>query len=234
LAQNARKIVLVDLETENTGMDAMADSRRIISIQIGDSTRQDLYYADASVGERSLLQASIQVRMLIKQGYVFAGYNVKGFEVPILKKYLGLTIPEVNVMDLRDMEGVKRLQQETGKKVLELKEVCSAYGILPDHRRPMDEKAELIKKKPEVLAQANEAARELVAKGWNSESSLKYALDTMAAGRAMLESYEEFVQKGGATDTLFHKFAVGEVIYEHRLLQALQQPTEPSPANPRA
>jgi polysaccharide pyruvyl transferase WcaK-like protein len=232
LAQEARKTTIIDVKTENSGADLMADNRRIISIQIGDSTRQELYYADASVGERSLFQAVIRIRMLISQGCVLAGYGLKGFEVPLLKRFLAVTIPEANALDLRDMDSVKRLQQKTGKASLDLSEVCSEYGIPADHRRLMDEKAEPLKKKPEILAQANEAAKQLVAKGWNSDSSLKYALDTIANGHAILESYEEFVQKGGAVDTLFHKYAVGDVACEHRLLQALQQHSTPTSASP--
>jgi len=232
LAQDARKTTIIDIKTENTGADFMADNRRIISIQIGDSARQDLYYADASVGDRSLFQGVIRIRMLIAQGCVLAGYGLKGFEVPLLKRFLAVTIPEANTLDLRDMDGVKRLQQKTGRALLELEEVCSEYGIPADHRRLMDEKAEPLKKRQEILAQANEAAKQLVAKGWNSDSSLKYALDTIVTGHAVLESYEEFVQKGGAGDTLFHKYAVGDVVCEHRLLQALQQPSAPTSASP--
>jgi hypothetical protein len=234
LAQDVRKTTIIDVKTENIGADVMADNRRIISIQIGDSTRQDLYYADASVGERSLFQAIIRVKMLILQGYVLAGYDLKGFEVPLLKRFLAVTIPEANTFDLRDMDSVKRLQQKTGKASLELSEVCSEYRISADHKRLMDEKAEPLKKKQEILVQANEAAKELVAKGWSSDSSLKYALDTIATGHAILESYEEFVQKGGAGDTLFHKYAVGDVVCEHRLLQALQRPSTPTSASPPA
>ena len=232
MAQDARKTTIIDIKTENTGADFMADNRRIISIQIGDSARQDLYYADASVGDRSLFQGVIRIRMLIAQGCVLAGYGLKGFEVPLLRRFLAVTIPEANTLDLRDMDGVKRLQQKTGRALLELEEVCSEYGIPADHRRLMDEKAEPLKKRQEILAQANEAAKQLVAKGWNSDSSLKYALDTIVTGHAVLESYEEFVQKGGAGDTLFHKYAVGDVVCEHRLLQALQQPSAPTSASP--
>ena len=223
MAQSGRKTVIIDVEMENTGAEVVDDSRRIISVQIGDSTKQDLYYAEASVGERSLFQVPVRVNMLMSQGCVFAGYNIKRFELNFLKKFLGVTIPESSVLDLRDMNGVTKLQRRTGKALLELDEVCSEYGIPADHKRLMDEKAEPFKKKPEILAQANEAAQQLVAKGWSPDSSLKYALDMVANGHAVFESYEEFVQKGGAEDTLFHKYAVGDVICEYQLLQALQQ-----------
>lgn len=234
MAQDVRKPVIIDAEMENTGADAIADNRRVISVQIGDSARQDLYYADASVGERGLFQVAIRVRMLVSQGYLFAGYNIKELEVPFLRRFLGVTIPEANVLDLRDMEGVKKLQLKTGKSTLELDEVCGEYGIAADHKRPMAEKADLIKKKPEIVAQANEAAQQLVAKGLDPGSAQKHALDRIAMGHAILEAYDEFVQRNGAADTLFHRYAVGDVVYEHRLLQALQQPTAPRPANPRA
>lgn len=231
MAQNVRKTVIIDIKTENTGADAMADSKRIISVQIGDPAKQDLYYADANVGERSLFQAAIRIRMLIAQGYLFAGYNLKEFEVPLLRRFLALPIPGANVLDLRDFDGVKRLQQKTGKASLELEEVCREYGIPVEHKRQMDEKVEALKKKPEILAQANEAAKQLAAKGWTTDYSIKYALESISSGHAVLESYEEFVQKGGAGDSLYYKYAVGDVICEHLLLQALQRPSTPAPAS---
>jgi len=208
----------------------MSDNRRVLSVQIGDSTKQELYYADASTGDRSLFQVPVRVGRLASQGCIFAGYNIKAFEVNFLRKFLGVRIQDTSVVDLREMDAVKKLQEKTGKAFLELEEVCSAYGISTDHRRLLDEKVELLKKKPEILAQANEAAKQLEAKGWTPDSSLKSALDRIATGNAVLESYQEFVQKNGAEDSVFYKYAVGDVICEHRLLQALQQGT----ASPQA
>jgi len=232
LSQSARKIIMVDVKTENTGVDAMADSKRIISVQIGDAAKQDLYYADANVGDRSLFQAAIRIRMLIAQGCLLAGYNLKEFEVPVLKRFLALPVPSANALDLRDLEGVKKLQQETGKPFLELEEVCRECGIPVEHNRPLNEKAEALKEKPEIQAQANEAAKQLEAKGWTAASSVNYALERIATGHAVLEAYQEFVQRDGAGDSLYYKYAVGDVLCEHLLLPVLQQPTAPRPASP--
>ena len=232
LAQDVRKTIIIDVKTENTGADAVADTRRIISVQIGDTAKQDLYYADANVGDRSLFQAVIRIRMLIAQGSLLAGYNLKELEVPLLKRFLALSIPGANVLDLRDFDGVKGVQQKTGKSFLELEEVCREYGIPVEHNRALSQKAEALKKEPEIQAQANEAAKQLEAKGWTSDASIKYALGRIATGHAVLEAYQEFVQRDGAGDSLYYKYAVGDVLCEHLLLQVLQQPTAPRPASP--
>lgn len=200
----------------------MADNKRIISVQIGDSTKQELYYADAHDPSLSISLVPQRVKTLIAEGCVFAGYNVKGFDLLFLKQFLGVEIPEANILEIRDMDGVKKLQQKTGKKFYRLEEVCREYGISADHKRLMDESAEPIKKRPDVLALANTAARQLVAnKGWSLDFSLKYTLDKIAGGRAIYEAYLEFVQKDGTKDTLFHQYAIGDVICEHQLMQNL-------------
>ncbi len=214
--------LVIDIETENTGADIMNDNKRIISVQIGDSTKQDLYYADASDSARSLSQVPLRVKSLVSQKYVFAGYNLKGFDLPFLKQFLGIEIPEANVLELRDMDGVRKLQQRTGKRSYRLEEVCREYGIVTEHKRLMDEKDEPFKRRPDILAQADVAAKRLVEeKGWGLDFSLKYTLDKIAGGHAILDSYKEFVQKDGAKETLFHRYAVGDVICEHQLMQKL-------------
>lgn len=222
LTQNSRETVVIDIETENTGADIMADNKRIISVQIGDSTKQELYYADAHNPSLSTSQVAQRVKTLIGEGNVFAGYYLKGFDLPFLKQFLGVEIPEANTLEITEMDGVKKLQQRTGRRSYKVEDVCKEYGIPADHKRMMDERAEPFKKRPEVLALADTAARQLVAdKGWSYDFSLNYKLDKIAGGRAIYDSYLEFVRKDGAKDTLFHQYAVGDVICEYQLMQKL-------------
>jgi len=236
LALNANKMVIIEVVTENTGADVMADNKRVLAVVMGDSTKQDLFYADANEGDRSLFGAAMQINALIAKNYVLAGHNVKGYELQFLRRFLNLNIPEYMTLDLRDLDGVIELQQRPEKPVFKLEDVLAEYKIPLDHRRPIDEKAELLKKKPELIAQADAAAQQLASsKGWSQEFSRQYALNNMATGQAILESYEEFVQKGGSSDTAFFKYAAGDVIAEHKLIEALRKPkaaTSPKAAPP--
>lgn len=222
MTQNNRETVVIDIETENTGADIIADNKRIISVQIGDSTKQELYYADARIPSLSTSQVPQRVRTLIAEGSIIAGYYLKGFDLPLLKQFLGVEIPEVNILEITEMDGIKKLQQRTGRRSYKVEDVCKEYGISADHKRLMDKRAEPLKKTPEVLALAETAARRLVAeKGWSYDFSLNYKLDKIAGGRAIYDSYLEFVQAGGAKETLFHQYAVGDVICEYQLMQRL-------------
>jgi hypothetical protein len=214
--------LVIDIETENTGADIMADNTRIISVQMGDSEEQKLYYADAHDPSLSTSQVPQRVETLIAEGKVFAGYNLKGFDLPLLKQFLGVEIPEANVLEIAEMDGVKKLQQRSGRRSYRVEDVCKEYGISVDHKRLMDEKAETFKKRPEVLALADTSARQLVEeKGWSYAFSLNYKLNKIAVGRAIYDSYLEFVRAGGARETLFHRYAVGDVICEYQLMRRL-------------
>jgi DNA polymerase III epsilon subunit-like protein len=213
---------VIDIETENTGADVMADNKRIISVQIGDSTSQELYYADARNPSLSTSQVPQRIRTLIAEGNVLAGYNLKGFDLQFLKKFLGVEIPEVNVLEIGEMDGVKKLKQRTGKRFYKLEELCKEYGIPADHKRQMDERAGPFKRTSEVQALAENAARKLVEEeGWTFNFALEKKLGTISIGRAIYDSYLEYVQKDGAKETLFHRYAVGDVICEHQLMQRL-------------
>ena len=215
-------VVVVDIETENTGAEIMADNKRIISVQLGDSSNQELYYADALDSSQSLVQVKTRINSIVKDGGVLAGYNVKGFDIPILKQFLEVTIPDANVLEIGEMKEMVELAQKVGKKHLRLEEACTEFGISSNHKWLMNARAEKFKNDPAVLANADKAAqRFVIARGWSFNFSRGYAIDKIAGGRAILESYQEFVSKRGSKDTLFYEYAVGDVVCEYRLMEAL-------------
>ena len=225
MAQSSGKTVFLDVIMENTGADPIGDSKRIMSVQIGDSSKQDVFYAESNTGDQSLFGALMQVNSLVAKNYTFVGHNLKGMELYFLRRFLNVSIPEYMVLDLRDQEGVMKLQQRPEKPLFKLEEVLSEYKIPLDYRLPIDANAELIRKKPEIVAQADEAAKLIsTSKGWSPEFSRQYALNNIATGTAIKEAYDEFVQKAGAKDTIYYKFATGDIVAEHKLLEALRKP----------
>ena len=80
--------LIIDIETENTGSDIMRDNKRIISVQIGDATEQELYYDDSEDSQWILGRAETKIASLLSQGHIFAGYNLKNFDLHFLKHFL--------------------------------------------------------------------------------------------------------------------------------------------------
>ena len=70
---------VIDIETENTGTDIMEDNKRLLSVQIGDDTIQNLYWADSKYPQWTLESAKKEIASLLAQGVIFSGYNIKGF-----------------------------------------------------------------------------------------------------------------------------------------------------------
>lgn len=78
----------------------MKDNKRIISVQIGDDTKQNLYWADSKNPLWTLESAEKEIASLLSQGVIFSGYYIKGFDIPLLKQFLGIEIPHSNVLDI--------------------------------------------------------------------------------------------------------------------------------------
>jgi hypothetical protein len=213
------KTLILDIETENTGYDVMADNKRIISVQIGDSTKQELYYADASSQDDSLARAKERIYGLLDVGTVFSGYNITGFDIPILTKFLNVEIPMKNILELSKTPLVANICQQRNRKTLRLEDICTQLSINSAHKEEMNKKAETYKTKPEIISQAKEAARDLASrKGWDLDFSLKYAVDKIAGGNAIYDSYKDFITSGGSENTLFYRYAVGDIVSEYELL----------------
>jgi hypothetical protein len=212
---------IIDIETENTGADIMEDNKRILSVQIGDYTKQNLYWADSGDPRWTLESAKNEIASLLSQGVIFAGYNIKGFDVRFLKQFLGVEIPESNILDLCLCQSQK-LTQLTGKNKPRLEDACRACGVKVTHKQRMNEKAKKYKSNEAFKKQALTKAKELVKnKGWSLDFSYDYALDKIAGGNAIYDAYLEFVKSSGQKNTLFYEYAIGDVISEYSLLKAL-------------
>jgi len=211
----------IDIETENTGTDIMEDNKRIISVQIGDDTKQNLYWADSKDPKWNLESAKKEIESLLSQGVIFIGYNIKGFDVRFLKQFLGVEIPESNILDICQCQSQK-LTQLTGKNKPRLEEACAACGVKVTHKQRMNEKAKKYKSMEAHKKQALAKAKELVEnKGWGSDFSYNYALDKVAGGNAIYDAYQEFAKSNGQKETLFYEYAIGDIISEYQLFKAL-------------
>lgn len=210
---------IIDIETENTGTDIIEDNKRILSVQIGDDTIQNLYWADSKDPQWTLESAKKEIASLLSQGVIFSGYNIKGFDVRFLKQFLGVEIPEASILDLCQSP---KITQFTGKNKARLEEACAACGVKVTHKQRMNEKAKKYKSmkanKDRALAKANKLVEN---RGWSQDFSYNYALDKVAGGNAIYDAYLEFVKSGGQKDTLFYEYAIGDVISEYQLLKAL-------------
>ncbi|MGD0978602.1 MAG: hypothetical protein ABR962_05605 [Candidatus Bathyarchaeia archaeon] len=210
---------IIDIETENTGTDIMEDNKRILSVQIGDDTTQNLYWADSKDSQWTLESAKKEIASLLSQGVIFSGYNIKGFDIRFLKQFLGVEIPEANILDLCQSP---KITQFTGKNRARLEEACAACGVKVTHKQRMNEKAKKYKSMEAHKHKALAKAKELVEKrGWDQDFSFNYVLDKVAGGNAIYDAYLEFVKSGGQKNTLFYEYAIGDVISEYQLLKAL-------------
>jgi hypothetical protein len=213
--------LIIDIETENTGTDVMEDNKRIISVQIGDDKKQDLYWADAKDQQWSLECAKREIASLLSQGIIFAGHNIRGFDVRFLKEFLGVEIPESHIHDPCECQSEK-MTRLTGRNHPKLEEACAAFGIKVTHKQRMNEKAMKYKSNEAFKKQALTKAKELVKeKGWTLNYAYDRVLDKIAGGNAIYEAYLEFVESGGQKNTIFYEYAIGDVISEYQLLKAL-------------
>ncbi len=215
--------VVLDIETKNLGSDVMKDNEQILSIQLGDAIKQELYYDDSKDPQWTLAMGEKRIASLLSQGHIFAGYNVKEFDIPLLKRFLGVEIPESNIFELCETPKVTELNK---MKKHRLEEVCAKCGIDVPHKLKMSEKAEKYKVRPDIKAQAHTKTEDLVKnKGWGPKFAREYVLDKIAGGHAIFDAYLEFVGSGGQKNTLFYEYAIGDVVAEYQLLKALTEPT---------
>jgi hypothetical protein len=216
------KLTVLDIETENTGYDIMKHNKRIISVQMFDGSTGRLFYDGSESSPIGDAKEAILSQM--DDGYGFVGFNVRNFDVPLIKEFMGVEIPSGQVMEIGEMPPMDSIRQRLGKQRPRLFDVCDHLGIECSHKGIMDELSMRFRSRPDVVALAKEGADNLVKeKGWSLGFSQDYALGKVAGGMAILESFNEFVNSGGSMDSLFYKYAMGDVFSEHRFFEALKK-----------
>jgi hypothetical protein len=219
LAKNVRAF---DIETENTGFDIHLDNKRIISVQIGNASNVEVYYADSKDPALSLLSAKRRLTEMLSNGYVLTGYGVEDFDNENLKKFLDFQIPPSNLLDLSQTDFIKSLKHS--HRLYRLEDICSHLNISVRHKDRMITKAESYKTRFSALADI-EAIKIAAKKGGTVEYAKAEAMRKVTIGNAIYDSYKEFLIKDGSKDTLFYEYAVGDVICEYLLFEIVKQKT---------
>lgn len=211
----------IDIETENTGIDIMKDNKRIISVQIGNDTKQNLYWADSKDSLWTLKSAEKEISSLLSQGVIFTGYNIKGFDNLFLKQFLGIEIPELNILDICHTDEIREFHNTTSDWTMEC--ACAKWFVSANYKQKMNTKAEQYKTRQDIQEKAKVGAREIMkTKSWLTPSgAYTKALNKIAGGHAIYDAYLEFVKSGGQKDTLFYEYAIGDVVSEYQLLKKL-------------
>jgi DNA polymerase III epsilon subunit-like protein len=218
----AENVIAIDIETENTGADIDQDNKRILSVQIGNATNVELYYADSKHPAYGLPSARDRIAEMLSNGYVLTGYNIERFDIPHIAKFLGIPIPPSNSLDLTRTDVIRSLKRS--HELYKLEDICSWYSIPVKHKHRMNEKAETYRTRQDILALADREAPKIARKkGGTVEYAREEAIRKIAGGSAILDSYKEFVEKEGSKDTLFYEYATEDIICEHRLFEVVKQ-----------
>jgi len=221
LSEGARHMyVVLDVETKNLGSDIMKDTEQLLSLQLGDATKQELYYHDSKNPKLTLETGKRRIESLLSQGVTFAGYNIKRFDTEMLKRFLGIEIPQSRMFELSDTPRMIELHRKTKDWTMEC--ACQDCGIEVTHKQRMNTRAEKYRAKKDIQEKAKAKAVEIMRKkGGTLDYAFKEALHKIAYGHAIWDAYLEFVESGGRNDSLFYEYAVGDVISERLLLKKL-------------
>jgi len=208
------KIVSLDIETENTGIDIKNDNKRIISIQVYNEEMEEIYYDGSK--DKSIKYGKERISSLLSNGYIFVGYNLVNFDVPLIKEFLEVEIPFSNIIEISQMDKVVELRQKFRKYKLE--EVCNEIGIECGHKKLLNPLVERFKNDPSIIELAKrEGAIMASQKHWTLDFSRRRALDLICGGMAILEAYNEFVNSNGNPASIFYRYAMGDVKTEYQL-----------------
>ncbi len=216
------KLTVIDIETENTGYDIMKHNKRIISIQMFDGQEGLIFYDGSDKNTIDVAKSNIQSQ--IDAGFKFVGFNIRNFDVPLIKEFLGIEIPSGQILEISEMSSMNKIREKLGKKKPRLVDVCGHLGIECSHKNIMDDLSLKFRNQSDVIVIAKEGAEKWIKElGWGSSFSHNLALEKVAGGMAILDSFNEFVKHGGDPNSLFYKYAMGDVISEHKLYQKLNQ-----------
>jgi hypothetical protein len=211
------KYLGLDVETKNLGSDVMKDNEQLLSLQIGDDKGQRLYWADSPDSGLTLKAGKKEIMSLLSEDTIFVGYNIENFDNLMLNDFLGIQIPQKNLIDLCFHPKVVKIK---GSKKMRLEEVCNLCGIDAGHKNKMNKHSLKFYSNKEIITQAEIAAKKLVnAKGWSPDFCRKISIEKLAGGHAIFDAYQEFVKSGGRQDTLFYEYAIGDIISEYKLFE---------------
>ena len=213
------KIVSLDIETENTGTDIKDGNKRIISIQIYNDKIEEIYYDDSN--DKNIQKGKERIKSLLDDGYIFVGYNLINFDVPLIKKFLDIEIPFSSIIEIIEMNKIVELRKNLKKYKLE--DVCNELGVECSHKKLLIPLTEQHKKDRDVIEGAKiEGAKTASIKGWSLEFCRKRALDLISGGLAILDAYNQFVRSDGNPDSIFYKYAIGDVRTEYNMYHKLK------------
>lgn len=220
MLSESNKYVVLDTETKNLGSDIMRDNEQLLTIQLGNSTKQELYYYDSRNPNLTLEMGKKRIDSLLSQDITFVGYYFKGFDILMLKNFMEIEIPLSRVLELTETTRIKELHKRD--KNWKMEHACRECGIEVSHKNKMDELAKKYRTKPEIMKRAFADAEEnMKKKGGTFRWWYDKMLDKLAGGRAIWEAYSEFAESGGRKDTLFYEYAIGDVIATHKLFKKI-------------
>jgi len=157
--------IVIDIETENTGYDIMSDNKRILSVQTYDGNESEIYYEGSSTNDLSDAKRFFEKQ--IGLGTKFVGFNIRNFDIPMIKKFLDIEIPSEQIIEISEMESITEMKKKIVRKKISLFQVCQQIGIDAGHKTDMDTLAKQFLDLPEVVELAKKGAHEWVTiLGW--------------------------------------------------------------------
>jgi len=214
--------IVIDIETENTGYDVMESNKRILSVQTYDGNESMIYYDGSDTHDLSNAKRFLEEQ--IEMGTKFVGFNVRNFDVRFIREFMDVDIPNPQIVDIGELQKTNDIKQKMGKKWPRLVEICDFLEIECFHKNLMDNDSLKFKELPDVIKLAKEGAEKMCKEKtwWTYDYAYNRALSSISVGTAILKSFEDFVQSGGNTNSLFYKYAIGDVISEHLLYQKVK------------
>ena len=214
--------ITIDIETENTGCNIMEDNKRIISVQLFDGNNPKIFYDGSEYS--NLESAKKELNSLIDIGKSFVGFNIRNFDVPLITKFLGIKIPASQIIEISEMEKMNSVREHYGKKWPRLVDCCEFMDVECSHKGLMDKQSARLKKNPDVIIKAKEGAVTLQKRrGWTHDYAYNRALDFISGGMAILEAFNEFAGSKGDQNTIFYRYAVGDVFSENALYMKMKK-----------
>jgi len=131
------KEIVLDIETENIGVDIINDNKRIISLQLMERKSYEIFYDGSKAN--SIEKGKDKIQSLIENGYNFVGFNLRNFDIPLIKKFLDIEIPSSQIIEIGEMKNMNDVRQKLGKKRPRLVEICDLLGIDCSHKSLMDQ-----------------------------------------------------------------------------------------------